>query len=132
LTVAKRLNFLIIPTAVGMQLILEHEIKVTKSINNLVDQTFNAKDFATFCLMQWYVSDQREEERCPEEHLSSLTSSGKKELNFGRLIRNSESFTHKLHPANNSKSGSKPLFFMLKLGIVLGIFFAKNHKNQFF
>lgn len=44
------------------ELILEHEIKVTKSINNIVDHAFNAKDFATFSFMQWYVTEQREEE----------------------------------------------------------------------
>jgi len=44
------------------ELILEHEIKVTKSINNIVDHAFTAKDFATFSFMQWYVTEQREEE----------------------------------------------------------------------
>ena len=44
------------------ELILEHEIKVTKSINNIVDNAFKAKDFATFSFMQWYVTEQREEE----------------------------------------------------------------------
>jgi ferritin len=44
------------------ELILEHEIKVTKSINSIVDHAFSAKDFATFSFMQWYVTEQREEE----------------------------------------------------------------------
>lgn len=44
------------------ELILEHEIKVTKSINAIVDHAFSAKDFATFSFMQWYVTEQREEE----------------------------------------------------------------------
>jgi ferritin len=44
------------------ELILEHEIKVTKSINNIVDHVFSAKDFETFSFMQWYVTEQREEE----------------------------------------------------------------------
>jgi ferritin len=44
------------------ELILEHEIKVTKSINSIVDHAFTAKDFATFSFMQWYVTEQREEE----------------------------------------------------------------------
>ncbi|MDH5382144.1 MAG: ferritin, partial [Cyclobacteriaceae bacterium] len=30
------------------ELILEHEIEVTKSINNIVDHCFSIKDFATF------------------------------------------------------------------------------------
>jgi len=44
------------------ELILEHEIQVTKSINIIVDHCFTVKDFATFSFMQWYVTEQREEE----------------------------------------------------------------------
>ncbi|MFZ1808678.1 MAG: ferritin [Cyclobacteriaceae bacterium] len=43
-------------------LTLGHEIAVTKSINNLVDHCFKTKDFATFNFLQWFVSEQREEE----------------------------------------------------------------------
>ncbi len=42
--------------------ILEHEIAVTKSIHNLVDHCFGIKDFTTFNFLQWYVTEQREEE----------------------------------------------------------------------
>lgn len=42
--------------------VLEHEIVVTKSIHNLVDHCFNIKDFTTFQFLQWYVTEQREEE----------------------------------------------------------------------
>ncbi|MEX2592304.1 MAG: ferritin [Anditalea sp.] len=44
------------------ELILEYEIQVTKSINTIVDHCFGRKDFATFSFMQWYVTEQREEE----------------------------------------------------------------------
>lgn len=44
------------------ELILEHEIMVTKSINTLVDHCFTTKDFTTFSFLQWYVTEQREEE----------------------------------------------------------------------
>ena len=44
------------------ELILDHEIAVTKSINDLVDHCFEKKDFATFSFLQWYVTEQREEE----------------------------------------------------------------------
>jgi ferritin len=44
------------------ELILEHEIKVTKSINSIVDHCFSTKDFTTFSFLQWYVTEQREEE----------------------------------------------------------------------
>lgn len=42
--------------------VLEHEIKVTKSIHSLVDHCFSVKDFTTFQFLQWYVTEQREEE----------------------------------------------------------------------
>lgn len=42
--------------------VLHHEIEVTKSINNIVDQCLQIKDFATFNFLQWYVNEQREEE----------------------------------------------------------------------
>lgn len=42
--------------------ILDHEILVTKSIHTLVDHCFNNKDFTTFNFLQWYVTEQREEE----------------------------------------------------------------------
>lgn len=42
--------------------ILGHEIAVTQSINHIVDHSLTAKDFATFNFMQWYVTEQREEE----------------------------------------------------------------------
>ncbi len=42
--------------------ILEHEISVTHSINELVDHSFSIRDFATFHFLQWFVTEQREEE----------------------------------------------------------------------
>lgn len=42
--------------------ILAHEIAVTRSINDLVEHCFNSKDFTTFNFLQWYVTEQREEE----------------------------------------------------------------------
>ncbi|MCB0506193.1 MAG: ferritin, partial [Cyclobacteriaceae bacterium] len=42
--------------------VLEHEIRVTQSINEIVDHCFTIKDFATFQFLQWYVTEQREEE----------------------------------------------------------------------
>ena len=43
-------------------LILDHELKVTQSINEIVEHCYNVKDFASMNFMQWYVSEQREEE----------------------------------------------------------------------
>lgn len=41
----------------------EHEISITKSINNLAASALAEPDFATFQFLQWYVSEQHEEER---------------------------------------------------------------------
>ncbi|ANV98186.1 ferritin [Helicobacter enhydrae] len=40
----------------------KHEQEITKSIVDLVDFTFASKDYATFNFLQWYVSEQHEEE----------------------------------------------------------------------
>jgi len=44
------------------QLLLEHELIVTESINNLVDICLQEKDYSTHNFIQWYVSEQLEEE----------------------------------------------------------------------
>lgn len=42
---------------------LQHEITVSSSINDLVDLALREKDYATHNFLQWYVSEQIEEER---------------------------------------------------------------------
>ena len=42
--------------------LLEHEIKVSESINHLVGITLDERDFATHNFLQWYVAEQIEEE----------------------------------------------------------------------
>jgi len=42
--------------------ILKHEIMVTNEINNLVEITLKEKDYTTHNFLQWYVSEQIEEE----------------------------------------------------------------------
>ena len=40
---------------------LEHEMVVTRSINELAHAAFQAKDYSTFNFLQWYVAEQHEE-----------------------------------------------------------------------
>ncbi|MWV63203.1 ferritin [Helicobacter saguini] len=40
----------------------EHELYITKSINELVDYMLKQKDYSTFNFLQWYVAEQHEEE----------------------------------------------------------------------
>ena len=42
--------------------LLNHEIMVSESINNLVDIALQEKDYATHNFLQWYVAEQIEEE----------------------------------------------------------------------
>ncbi|TDH28692.1 ferritin [Segetibacter sp. 3557_3] len=42
---------------------LKHEIDISQSINELVDLALKEKDYATHNFLQWYVSEQIEEER---------------------------------------------------------------------
>ncbi len=44
------------------QSLLDHETSVTASINNVVDLCLKEKDYTTHNFMQWYVSEQIEEE----------------------------------------------------------------------
>lgn len=42
--------------------LLNHEVMVSESINNLVDISLQQKDYATHNFLQWYVAEQIEEE----------------------------------------------------------------------
>ncbi len=54
------------------ELLLEHEISVTESINNVVDICLQEKDYSTHNFMQWYVSEQLEEEALARGVLDKL------------------------------------------------------------
>jgi len=56
--------------------LLEHEIMVTESINNLVDLCLQEKDYTTHNFMQWYVSEQLEEEALARTVLDKLNLIG--------------------------------------------------------
>lgn len=52
--------------------LLSHEIKVTQSINDVVDVCLSEKDYTTHNFMQWYVSEQLEEEALARSILDKL------------------------------------------------------------
>jgi ferritin len=54
------------------ELLLQHEIMVTESINNLVDICLQEKDYTTHNFVQWYVSEQLEEEALARMVLDKL------------------------------------------------------------
>jgi ferritin len=54
------------------ELLQEHEIAVTESINGVVDICLQEKDYSTHNFMQWYVSEQLEEEALARNILDKL------------------------------------------------------------
>jgi ferritin len=53
-------------------LLLEHETRVTSEINSVVDVCLKEKDYTTHNFMQWYVSEQIEEETLARNVLDKL------------------------------------------------------------
>ena len=58
------------------ELLLEHELAVTDSINNLVDVCLQEKDYTTHNFVQWYVSEQLEEEALARTMLDKVRMIG--------------------------------------------------------
>jgi ferritin len=54
------------------QTLLDHETKVTAEINKVVDICLQEKDYTTHNFMQWYVSEQIEEEALAREIMDKL------------------------------------------------------------
>ena len=46
-----------------IEITYEHEKLITSKINELVEVTFESKDYSTFNFLQWYVAEQHEEEK---------------------------------------------------------------------
>ncbi len=62
--------------------VLEHEIFVSNSINDLVSITFDEKDFATHNFLQWYVAEQIEEEATARNILDKINLIGDEKSGF--------------------------------------------------
>ena len=56
--------------------LLEHELNVTESINNVVDVCLSEKDYTTYNFMQWFVAEQLEEEALARNILDKLKMIG--------------------------------------------------------
>ena len=56
--------------------VLQHEQFVTKSINNLVDLCLQEKDHSTNNFLQWFVTEQMEEESLVQEIVDKIKLSG--------------------------------------------------------
>ena len=58
------------------QSVLENEQKVTASINALFQKASSEQDYAAQTFLQWYVTEQVEEENCARDVLETLKISG--------------------------------------------------------
>lgn len=72
--------------------ILQHEQIVTKEINDLVDMCLKLKDYSTHNFLQWYVSEQLEEERLAQTILDKLDLIGSDKGGLYMFDRDLESF----------------------------------------
>lgn len=54
----------------------EHEQKVTKSINDLLELSYAEKDHATVNFLQWFVSEQVEEEATAQQNVKKMKMIG--------------------------------------------------------
>ena len=58
------------------QMLFEHEVFVSETINNLVDISLQEKDYATHNFLQWYVAEQIEEEAMARSILDKVNLVG--------------------------------------------------------
>jgi len=58
------------------QMLFEHEVFVSETINNLVDISLQEKDYATHNFLQWYVAEQIEEEAMARSILDKINLIG--------------------------------------------------------
>src|SRR5690606_7563355 len=72
------------------QLLLEHELGVTESINNVVDICLQEKDYSTHNFIQWYVSEQLEEEALARTILDKIKLIGNDKAGLYLLDRDLE------------------------------------------
>ncbi|RPG81215.1 MAG: ferritin [Crocinitomicaceae bacterium TMED114] len=79
--------------------LLEHETKVTASINEVVDLCLSRKDYTTHNFMQWYVAEQIEEEALARTIMDKLAMIGSDSAGLYLFDRDLEM----LEPAEDGK-----------------------------
>lgn len=74
------------------QSLLDHELEVTASINNVIDVCLSEKDYTTHNFMQWYVAEQLEEEALARNIIDKLKLIGEDTGGLYLFDRDMESF----------------------------------------
>lgn len=81
----------------------EHECEVTKKINALADTAFMEKDYSTFnFLLQWYVSEQHEEERLFKSTLDKIDMIGMEQKGLYFIDKEIAKLTRAMPPIVNA------------------------------
>lgn len=81
-------------------LLLQHEMSVTESINGVVDVCLQEKDYTTHNFIQWYVSEQLEEEALARTILDKLRLIGSDKGGLYLFDRDLENSSISAAPAN--------------------------------
>lgn len=87
--------------------ILKHEIGVTSDINGLVDATLKEKDYTTHNFLQWYVSEQIEEEALARQIVDKLKLIGDDKGGLYFFDRDLESMAKIAATAENEAKSKK-------------------------
>jgi ferritin len=86
------------------RLTLDHEILVTRKINELVEVSMEKKDYSTFNFLQWYVAEQHEEESLFRSILDKVELIGTDKRGLFLLDRE----IGKIHQGAGAPPGSGP------------------------
>ncbi|MEJ6776264.1 MAG: ferritin [Crocinitomicaceae bacterium] len=87
------------------RLLLKHEIMVTESINNLVDVCLQEKDYTTHNFIQWYVSEQLEEEALARTILDKIMLINGDNAGLYMFDRDLENATIQTKPSSGGSFG---------------------------
>jgi len=81
---------------------LEHELAVTKMVNNVVDLCHKERDYPTLNFMQWYVSEQIEEEALVRTIIDKLKMIGEEKSGLYMFDRDLNTIKNPLITINNN------------------------------
>ena len=97
-------------TSIGISFLLcmfedlyQHELFVSNSINELVHVTLEEKDYATHNFLQWYVSEQIEEEAVARSILDKINLIGNDKGGLYLFDRDVQQITVESAAASNSE-----------------------------
>lgn len=85
--------------------VLDHEVKVTKQINKVVELCLDQKDYTTHNFMQWYVSEQIEEEALARDIMDKLNMVGSDKGGLYLFDRDLENMKHQGGTSTETNEG---------------------------